>query len=212
MQHPSVSRNRSAASTLFGSVRRHSAMSWIPPQLRHAMNRLLFRSTWSRLEIEDVARRFGDPRSLNDYMQACFEYVSDEDHHGIEDHWQVPDHTHRVLRGDCEDYAVFAHHVLGLAGYESRVLCLFTAEEGHALCVVLERRTLVTLCNEGLREIDRPSGSNGLCEDAARRVASRVYPGRWESCSYVNAAALADLIAGDVARPFDPRYELIMPD
>jgi hypothetical protein len=174
--------------------------------------RLCFRSRWSQLELEEVARHFGDPRSLSDFMQVCFEYVSDLHHHGLEDHWQTPEQTLRSGRGDCEDFAVFAHRVLALRGRESRVLCLFTAEEGHALCVARERRKLYTLCNEGLREIDAPRDSRGLCERAARRVASRVYPGRWESCSYVDPEALAQLIEDRITRPFDPRYAFIQPE
>jgi hypothetical protein len=184
-------------------------MPWLPRPLRVALRRLVYRPTWSRLALEEVVARFGNPRALDAYMQVCFDYVSDLHHHRVEDHWQDPAMTHCLRRGDCEDYAVFAHHVLALAGYESRVLCVFTADEGHALCVALDGRRLATLCNEGLREIDVPRDARGLCDRSARRVAARVYPGRWESCSYVDAEALSDLIAGRATRPFDPRYTLI---
>ena len=177
--------------------------------LRHTMQRLVFRSVWSRYRLEDVVRRFGNPDALNDFMQVCFEYTHDHVHHGLEDHWQDPHHTLEALRGDCEDYAVFAHHVLELAGWESSILCTFTPDEGHALCVALDGPDAVTLCNEGLRRIDLPQDGDGLCERLARRVSRSVYPGRWEQCSWVHPESLAELIAGHAARPFDPRYEWI---
>lgn len=187
-------------------------MRALSTRLRHLAQRLLFRSRWSRLELAEIARRFGDPYALNDFMQACLDYVSDDEHVGLEDHWQEPSHTLRALRGDCEDFAVFAHHVLTLAGHESRVLCLFTVRQGHAVCVTRARNRLVTLCNEGLRELDPPPGASGLCDLSARAVAALVYRERWESCAWVHADALAELVAGRAARPFDPRYALIRRD
>ena len=81
------------------------------------------------------------------------------EHHGIEEHWQDPHTTHELKRGDCEDYALYAWHVLRRNGHETHILAVFAGDEGHAVCVVREDGHYHTVCNEGLKRLRlRPHG------------------------------------------------------
>lgn len=185
-------------------------MAW--KDLRRAALRLLFRASWSRLPVDAIVRRFGTPRGIDTYMQVCFDYARDHDHRGVPDHWQDPLQTHAARRGDCEDWAVFAWHVLAAAGVEARVLCVFTEEHGHAVCLAFDRDRAVAICNEGLRDLQRRPRRSGFSHVLARRTAERVFGDRWVACAYVDEHALAELAAGRAPRPFDPRYVFIRPD
>ena len=87
---------------------------------------LVNRNRWRRLPMYAVVERFKTPRRVSDFMQVCFEYVSDEEHFGEEDLWQPPRRTFERKRGDCEDYALFAWHVLRVHGYSAHVFSVFT--------------------------------------------------------------------------------------
>ena len=57
---------------------------------------------------------------LDSAMQqaATIAYVDDEG----EDYWQSPDETVARGAGDCEDQAIYLHHLLGLKGLRSEVV------------------------------------------------------------------------------------------
>ncbi len=160
--------------------------------------------------MEQIVRRFGTPRDIDLFMQVCFDYVRDAEHHGLSDHWQDPHHTLEAKRGDCEDWAVFAWYVLERAGAEARVLCMFTEDDGHAVCLALDEEHAMTICNDGIRKVQRRPRRTGFSEVLATRAAERVFR-NWTACSYVHDEALVELASGCIERPFDPRYSWITP-
>ena len=154
------------------------------------------------LSMEQVVRRFATPKRINDFMQVCFDYVPDEEHHGIDEHWQEPYTTLGLKKGDCEDYAVFAWHVLSRHDFEAHVFAAFTEDDGHAVCLVEERRVYFTLSNDGITRLGRLRHRlRGGHVSLARWVADRIYPQEWIACSYVRR-----FLPG-----FRPDYEWIHP-
>jgi len=179
-------------------------MSWIA-RTRTTVLRSLYRGRWSRLDLDEVAVRFTTPARVHDFMRVCFEYVLDADHHGVHEHWQLPEHTLARKRGDCEDWALFAREVLRRNGYEARILAAFTIDDGHATCVVRERERWHTLCNQGLvpLAVRATARRRRERERLARQVADRIFPGTWVSCSWVRRLELrpaADGLEGLEAR------------
>jgi hypothetical protein len=184
-------------------------------KLHLALRRLLHRDAWSRLEMHEVRRRFATPEAIDTFMQVCFEYVSDLEHHGLEEHWQDPFTTHELKRGDCEDYALYAWYVLRRNGYEAHVLAVFTEHEGHAVCVFEEHGRFHSICNEGLERLGlRPRGERrrDRRRSLAQLVADAIYPHEWTCCSYVTRLSVIDADGHAPATiGFDPHYEWILP-
>lgn len=181
-------------------------------KLHTTVLRLIYRRRWSRLSLPEVAREFGTPGQLDVYMRICFEYVSDADLHGIEEFWQAPETTHTLRRGDCEDYALFARHVLNACGYETHVFAAFTPDDGHAVCVFSEAGHYHTLCNLGIQRlrIRQPRRGSRRWQRLARRIADRIYPAGWECCSFVELGAETG-DDGRHPRELTPRYDWIYP-
>lgn len=159
---------------------------------RLGLLRFGWRRRWSRLPLEHVVRRFASPGAVNDYMQVCFAYTSDRVLHGEEELWQPPGATFRLRRGDCEDFAIFAWHVLRLNGHRAHVFAAFTGNAGHAVCAFREGDRYHTICNEGLRRTDvraarSSAGPPTALPEAsvARGLAEAIYPRAWTSCGFV---------------------------
>ena len=174
--------------------------------------RLLLRRRWSTLSLSEVVRRFDTPQLVNRYMQVCFEYVHDDEAHGVEDYWQAPELTHELKSGDCEDFAMFAWHVLSAHRHDSHLFTVFTEEDGHAVCVFRDGRRYHTICNVGLvrRPVRARRSARFPDADAARRLADAIYPEGWECCSFVDRFHLA---RDDEKRRWQliPRYDWIHP-
>jgi hypothetical protein len=182
--------------------------------LARAYWRARYRERWRRLAFPDVVRRFGSPERINRYMQACFDYVSDDDLHAREEVWQAPALTHELMRGDCEDFALFAWFALRAHGFDAFLVAVFTPDRGHAVCAFRGRGGYHTICNEGLKLLavpGRPHADPLLPHpNVARRIADHVFPGDWECCAFVDGLRLRT--SRDSSREFDPGYEWIYPE
>ena len=175
--------------------------------------------SWRRLPLDAVVREFGSPRRVNDYMQVCFTYASDRILHGEEELWQPPRITFRSKRGDCEDYAIFAWHVLRVHGHRAHLFAAFTGDAGHAVCAFREGDRYHTICNEGLRwTAVRAGDARGAMLPApsvARGLAESIYPGAWTSCGFVRRVEPKFRMGRDGRRRIErflPRYAWVEPD
>lgn len=75
-------------------------------------------------------------RDIHAGVRAMFIWVSDQDVHGMPEHWgrPVPD-SHGYLRGDCDDFAIECDHRARESGLPADAMCYYrcTTEtgEGH---------------------------------------------------------------------------------
>lgn len=145
--------------------------------------RRLVARTWHRWSLDLVERRCRTPTRVYDFMHGTFDYVHDHVLHGVEEYWQPVEQTHELRRGDCEDWALYACHVLRRAGLAARVFAAFDAHEGHATCLVPWRDRWLRLGTRGLVELDVAVDASEV--GVAHAAAESFYPGRWECCSFV---------------------------
>lgn len=158
--------------------------------------------------MEHVVRRCYTPPRIHDFMQTCFEYVEDRVLHGVEEFWQPPELTHALRKGDCEDWAIYARHVLSHHGLPARIFAAFDAAEGHATCLVAWRGQWVRLGTRGFRALEVDVGASDPV--LAHAAAESFYPGRWECCSFVERFEPGP--ASDRGAPsLVPQYEWIHP-
>jgi len=79
------------------------------------------------------ARALADITRVNRWVNAHVEPVTDMDHWGVQDRWDLPFDG----KGDCEDYALFKRKLLIQLGYPRQVLLMTVvhdgANEGHAI-------------------------------------------------------------------------------
>lgn len=184
--------------------------SWKRFRLR--LLRLFRGSDWRGLSMEDVVERFGTPERVSDYMQVCFRYVSDRELFGEDDVWQPPARVFERRVGDCEDYALFAWHVLRVHGIPAHLFSAFTEGRGHAMCVFEEDWKLHTICNAGLRRwhVTRGGSQARPNDRTARKLAECIYPGIWTACGFVKRLEVGLGPGGDVERLL-PEYEWVVP-
>ena len=192
---------RLAAPGPAGVVRRTAGWLW-RVERRIASNR------WHGWTLPTVERRCRSPHRVLDYMQTCFEYVHDHVLHGVEEFWQTPEQTHALRKGDCEDWALYACHVLRRSGLNARVFAAFDRDEGHASCLVPWSGEWVRLGTRGLVHLDVPEGETALT--VAHAAADSFYPGRWECCSYVEQFGLGP-VSKLGTRALLPHYQWIEP-
>ena len=155
--------------------------------------------------MDEVCRRFRTPRALAFYMSVSFRYIHDFDAHGVEEHWKLPHETLTDGFGDCEDYSLFAWHVLRQNGYDVRLFAAFTDDQGHAVCLFVERGAVHSICNEGIRRDIAPEATWSSEDDLARSAAARIFRTEWSSCSFVTQLTVAEETSGR----YLPRYEWI---
>ncbi len=65
-------------------------------------------------------RRAQELKRINKWVNAHVKYVSDQEHWGVPDHWDIP----LDGKGDCEDYALLKRKMLIKLGWPSQVFAL----------------------------------------------------------------------------------------
>jgi predicted transglutaminase-like cysteine proteinase len=94
-------------------------------------------AAWSRIE------------AVNDLVNSTVKPMSDVEHWGVVDHWDLPDDGY----GDCEDYQLLKRKLLGERGLPLRAMwttvVLDEAGEGHAVLMIRTDRGDYILDNKG---------------------------------------------------------------
>ena len=88
--------------------------------------------------LADLAYSLRTPEAVAHYMWRHFAYESDQVHFAQEDRWQSPEELMTSGRGDCEDFALFAHEILSRNRIPSFLLSLYGRGYGHTVCVFKE--------------------------------------------------------------------------
>ena len=94
---------------------------------------------------------------------------------------QPPDRFMAARRGDCDDYAVLADHVLRHHGYGTRLVHVrLVGRVAHAVCYVTEERAYLDYNNR--RFFITLERSGPTLREIAEKV-SRAFEGNWTSAS-----------------------------
>ncbi len=119
-------------------------------------------------------------------------------------HVQSPDEFLRNRRGDCDDYAVLADHVLPERGYETRLIHVRLAGMvAHAVCYVTEDRAYLDYNNRAV--FFRTTKAKPALRDIADKVAASLNA-NWTSASEFVYSYETDrkIITATVVRTADP--------
>lgn len=87
---------------------------------------------------------FGDLSEMHRVLRERFNYITDQDKHGIKEFWEDTSLSKNIARtgitrftGDCEEFAMESMRKARDAGFHARlVVCRVETGEGHAICEV----------------------------------------------------------------------------
>lgn len=92
----------------------------------------------SKVPLQDLAQSLETPEAIARFMWRHFIFESDQTHFAREDYWQSPAELFVTRRGDCEDFALFAHELLKRNGIPSFLLNLYGRGYGHTVVIFKE--------------------------------------------------------------------------
>lgn len=84
--------------------------------------------------VNTLASYLKNPQDVALYMWRHFDFERDQQQFGQEDYWQSADEILQSKKGDCEDFAVFAHEILKRNGQSAFIMNLYGAKP-HSICV-----------------------------------------------------------------------------
>jgi hypothetical protein len=90
------------------------------------------------LSLQGLAIQLPTPEAIVHFLWKNFNYEKDERQFGNEDYWQTPEEFVANRKGDCEDFAVFAHQILKMQGVQSFLINIYGNDGGHTICVFKE--------------------------------------------------------------------------
>lgn len=90
------------------------------------------------LPLTDLATQLSTPDQIAQYMWRHFLFEPDQRQFGKEEYWQTPEEFLKTGKGDCEDFAVFAHSLLKTLGIRSFLLNIYGRHYSHTVCVFEE--------------------------------------------------------------------------
>ncbi|OHB56865.1 MAG: hypothetical protein A2Y07_10850 [Planctomycetes bacterium GWF2_50_10] len=82
---------------------------------------------------EPLVNKFNDLNELRKFLSRC-KYVSDKELFGVEDFWMPPETFEKIMKGDCDDFSIYAWRQLLEMGYDARYVVGLCGkyQEGHA--------------------------------------------------------------------------------
>lgn len=112
------------------------------------------------------------PLEIYSWISGHISYHADTD---SEDEFRSAEETLELGYGDCDDMAVLADDMLKKHGYSSKVITIYTASQGHTVCVWQDSKGNYNhLSSKNYREIQAPN---------VRAVAADVYTD-WQTVVY----------------------------
>lgn len=110
--------------------------------------------------------RVHSPESLSKFMRKNFKFVEDAENFGKVDYWQSPEAMLGRKKGDCEDFALFAHAALTELGIESHVISMYGKNQFAHTVTVFKHEGKYRVINDGkLKKYDTKN-----LEDALSKV------------------------------------------
>lgn len=104
-------------------------------------------------QFKELEKQDWTPETLNEFMQDNMQYVSDVfDGHQGTDYMKSPLEFYLTGKGDCEDFANFAHYFLSKSGYEVSIIN-FQPERfefgTHVVCLIQKEGNFAYISNIG---------------------------------------------------------------
>lgn len=127
------------------------------------------------LSLEVLALQLRTPEQIARYMWRHFAFETDQRQFGQSDHWQSPEELLANQKGDCEDFAIFAHSLLKLNGIPSLLLNIYGRRFAHTVCMFKQ--------NGKYHVIDGAEVKHFEAEDI-KALSSELYP-FWEKTAVV---------------------------
>ena len=90
------------------------------------------------LSLRDLAGQLNTPDDIARYLWKNFTFEEDQRQFGKEEYWQSPEEFLETHKGDCEDFALFAHALLQMQGIPSFLLNIYSGRVAHTVCVFRE--------------------------------------------------------------------------
>lgn len=113
-----------------------------------------------------------DLNRVNDAVNREITYVTDQNHWGVEDQWDIPTDG----KGDCEDFALEKRRRLVALGYPRQALVLtyvLAKKEGHAVLTVMTDQGRFALDLIGSLQRPESTGHTFIGRESGR------HPGKW---------------------------------
>lgn len=130
------------------------------------------------LSLRDLSFQLNTPESIAHFMWHNFSFENDKENFGKADYWQSPESFLVTRKGDCEDFALFAHTLLKVNGVNSFLLNIYGRKFAHTVCVFKE--------NDKYNVIDGTKVIRFEAEDLTK-LASQIYP-FWKKAAVVKPA------------------------
>ena len=130
------------------------------------------------LSLEILAHQLRTPEQIARYMWQHFAFETDQRQFGRQDHWQSPEELLANQKGDCEDFALFAHSLLKINGIPSLLLNLYGKRFAHTVCVFKENGRYHAIDGTDVKRFD--------AEDI-NSLSFQLYP-FWEKSAVVSPA------------------------
>ncbi len=86
------------------------------------------------LSVGNLAGYLKTPQDVALYIWRYFDFEHDRSQFGKEEYWQTAEEILRNRKGDCEDFALFAHEIMKQNGISSFVISLYGSKP-HAICI-----------------------------------------------------------------------------
>lgn len=133
------------------------------------------------LSLNLLALELRTPEQIALYMWRHFAFEADQRQFGRHDHWQSPEELLANQKGDCEDFALFAHSLLKRNGFSSLLLSIYGKRFAHTVCVFKE--------NGKYNAIDGTDVKRFEAENI-RELSSQLYP-FWETSTVVAPSSVS---------------------
>ncbi|MCM8775786.1 MAG: transglutaminase-like cysteine peptidase [Candidatus Omnitrophica bacterium] len=146
---------------------------------------------YRNLSFRELASQLETPEDIAHYVWQNFSFVTDREQFGREEYWQSPDELLESQKGDCEDFAVFAHQILRYKHITSFVLNIYGHQYAHTVCVFKENGKYSVI--DGTHVIRFEASS-------VRELMTKIYP-FWKTGAIV--APLGNSRQGQILTQFD---------
>ena len=107
------------------------------------------------LLVNSPLTKIHSPEDLSKFMRKNFTFVEDSQNFGKTDYWQSPEEMLSLKKGDCEDFALFAHAALKELGFESYVVSIYGKNQfAHTVTVFKQNGKFRVLNEDVLSQIE----------------------------------------------------------
>ena len=106
------------------------------------------------LSLADLAFQLKTPENIAHYLWRNFAFEYDRRLFGREEYRQPAEEFMANSRGDCEDFANLAYHLLRLNGFEAFLMNIYGSGFAHTVCVFKENGRYQAIDGSDLKRVE----------------------------------------------------------